>query len=73
MSSQLWMPVVVPGTAVAHVVPVEDFHHEVDVHGSCLCGPEVRWQTSKTGQRVWLYRHAPLSAAFYTTNTQEVL
>jgi hypothetical protein len=73
MNDPGWLPVLVPGKGVLHIVPNDTVQHEVDAHGGCVCGPGLRWHTDGTGRRIWFYRHAPLSPAFYkTTQSEEI-
>jgi len=43
-----------------HLVPGEDFHHEVDHKGGCPCGPELR----RVRQHPY-FRHWALDPRFY--------
>jgi len=43
-----------------HAVPVEDFQHEIDHAGECVCGPECRMAGS-----VSFFHHWALDSRFY--------
>ncbi len=54
-----------------HTVPTEQFSHELDEHGTCLCGPNVDWDTG-TGVIVARVAHFALDRGFYSYDPQDL-
>ena len=54
-----------------HVVPAEQFAHDLDSQGSCLCGPNIDWDTA-SGIIVARVIHFALDKGYYQYDPQDV-
>ena len=61
----------VGGVSSVHIVPTEQFSHELDSQGTCLCGPNIDYDTD-TGAIVSRVVHFALEKGFYQYNPEDV-
>ena len=54
-----------------HIVPTEQFAHHLDSEGTCLCGPNLDWDTD-SGAIVSRVVHFALEKGFYQYDPEDV-